>query len=509
MTAPPMTALSRAALSSGAIVARHAELTVRPVEILQIGEGVFLRGFVDWMVDVANEKGVFGGGVAVAAPRRHDHPPALAAQEGLYTVLLRGRENGADVDERRVVAAVQAALDPYADWSEMLRLAASPALRFLVSNTTEAGIVDVPEAYDAAACPDSFPAKVAALLKARFDALGGAAAPGLIVLPCELIEGNGATLRRIVLDHAKRWGFDAASVAWIGDRCRFFDTLVDRIVPGFPRVEAEGLFAEWGYRDPLAIVAEPFHLWVIEAPTEIAEALPLGKAGANVVWTDDIRPYRERKVRLLNGTHTASALAAFLAGLDTVGEMVADPQFSRALHRIVFDEIAPYAPLPETERLGYARSVLERFANPFIRHELISIAFNSVSKWRVRILPTIRDALADGKRAPPLLAFSLAALLWFYRGRKEGEDFLGRRRQGDYPIRDEPHVLAIVSEAWALEPAVGSGAVAARLMADQRLWGADLTAIGNLAAEALASFEAIERRGVRAALELRLASAGA
>ena len=388
-------------------------------------------------------------------------------------------------------------------------LAASPALKFLVSNTTEAGIVDAPEAYDPAVCPDSFPAKVAALLKARFDALGGSAGSGLVVLPCELIEGNGAMLRRIVLEHARRWGFDRACVSWIGDRCRFFDTLVDRIAPGFPREEAESLFAEWGYRDPLAVVAEPFHLWVIEAPADVAEALPLARAGANVVWTDDIRPYRERKVRLLNGTHTASALAAFLAGLDTVGEMIADPQFARALNRLVFDEIAPYVPLPEAERLGYARSVLERFGNPFVRHELISIAFNSVSKWRVRILPTIRDALADGKGAPSLLAFSLAALLSFYRGRKESGGFVGRRAKGDYPIRDEPAMLAIMAEGWALETAIGSGAAAERLMADARLWGADLTKVGNLAAEALAGFEAIERRGVRAALEHRLAEAGA
>lgn len=504
-----MTALSRAALTSGAITTRHAEPSTRPVEILQIGEGVFMRGFVDWMVDVANERGVYAAGVAIAAPRRHERPPALTAQDGLYTVLLRGRENGVDVAERRIVTTVQTALDPYAQWGEMLRLAASPALKFLVSNTTEAGVANVPEAYDPTACPDSFPAKVAALLKARFDALGGVAAPGLFILPCELIEANGAILRRIVLEHAQRWGFEAGCVAWIGDRCRFFDTLVDRIVSGFPREEAESLFAEWGYRDPLAIVGEPFHLWVIEAPAEVAEALPLASAGANVVWTEDIRPYRERKVRLLNGTHTASALAAFLAGLDTVSEMVADPQFSRALNRLVFDEIAPYVPLPEAERLGYARSVLERFGNPFIRHELISIALNSVSKWRVRILPTIRDALADGKKAPTLLAFSLAALLWFYRGRKEGDGYAGRRAKGDYPIRDEPLMLAIMAEAWALEPAVGSGAVAARLMADARLWGADLKHIGTLAADALAAIEAIELRGVRAALEERLASAGA
>ena len=173
-----MTALSRAALMSGAIDARHASPSPRPIEILQIGEGVFLRAFVDWMVDVANEKGVYAGGVAVAAPRRHERPPALVTQDCLYTVLLRGREGGRDISERRIVTTVQTALDPYAQWSEMLRLAASPALKFLVSNTTEAGIVDAPEAYDPAVCPDSFPAKVAALLKARFDALGGLGCAG-------------------------------------------------------------------------------------------------------------------------------------------------------------------------------------------------------------------------------------------------------------------------------------------------------------------------------------------
>jgi len=501
-----MNVLNRAALASGAVAAPHAPPGPRPVEILQIGEGVFMRAFVDWMVDVANEQGVYRGGVAVAAPRRHDCPPPLAAQDGLYTVLLRGREGGAEVLERRVVTTVQTVLDPYAQWRETTSVAASPALKFLVSNTTEAGIVDVAEAYDPGVCPVSFPAKVTALLKARFDALGGLDAPPLIILPCELIEDNGATLRRIVLEHARRWGFDEAAVAWIGEKCRFFDTLVDRIVPGFPRDEAESLFAEWGYRDPLAIVAEPFHLWVIEAPADVAEALPLAEAGANVVWTNDIRPYRERKVRLLNGTHTATALAAFLAGLDTVFEMVEDPLFQRVVSEVAFEELAPSVPLPETERLGYARSVLERFGNPFIRHELLSIAFNSVSKWRVRLLPPVKHALAAGRPAPGLIAFSLAALLTFYRGVKAGDGFVGRREKGEYPIRDEPAALAIMAESWALEPTVGAGAVAARLIADPRLWGEDLTKVGNLAALALAAFESIERRGVRGALEAHLSA---
>jgi tagaturonate reductase len=497
-----MKALSRAALSSGEVIAPHVSTAPRPIEILQVGDGVFLRGFVDWMVDIANEKGLYSGGVAVAVARRHDRPPPLHAQDGLYTVLLRGREGGHDVNERRIVTAVQTALDPYSHWDAIRALAASPSLKFVVSNTTEAGIVDAPETYHPAVCPNGFPAKIAALLKARFDALGRAEAPGLIFLPCELIEGNGAALRRIVLEHARRWEFESACVDWIQERNAFYDTLVDRIVPGFPASEAEALFAEWGCRDPLATAAEPFHLWVIEAPPEVEAALPLARAGLNVVWTDDLTPYRERKVRLLNGAHTASALAAYLAGLDTVGDMVEDPLISRLLKRLLFQEIAPYVPLPEDERLGYARSVLERFGNPFIRHELISIALNSVSKWRVRILPTIRDAVAAGNGVPSLLAFSLAALLLFYRGSMRDGAFIGARDKGEYPIRDEPAVLTIMAEAWAHE--APASAVAAKLMADARLWGEDLTSIGALATDTLAAIQAIGRRGVRATLADRL-----
>jgi len=234
-----MKVLSRAALAE--IDVAHASPSPRPIEILQIGEGVFMRGFVDWMVDVANEKGVFRGGVAVAAPRRHPHPPPLAAQDCLYTVLLRGRVGGVDVAERRVVTAVQAALDPYAQWDALLQLAGSRELRFVVSNTTEAGIADVPERYDRNLCPTSFPAKAAAILKARYDALGGGEAPGLVFLPCELIEANGATLRCIVLEHARRWEFDPAFADWVAEKNRFLDTLVDRIVSGYPATEAEAL----------------------------------------------------------------------------------------------------------------------------------------------------------------------------------------------------------------------------------------------------------------------------
>ena len=389
------------------------------------------------MIDVANEKAIFGGGVAIAQarPRR-----LAAARSKRRTISLpcscAAASTARESIDRRVVSTVQAALDPYAEWNKFLEIGVSRDLRFVVSNTTEAGIVEVEEPLDPAVCPKSFPAKIAALLKARFSALGPDG-PGLVFLPCELIEANGATLRRIVLGHARRWGLEPALVAWIEDKSVFLDTLVDRIVPGFPGAEKEALFRQWGYEDPLAVAAEPFHVWVIQGPKAIAAELPLAEAGLDVIWTNDLKPYRTRKVRILNGGHTASVLAAYLAGLDTVEEMTKDRQISAFLRRVLFDEIVPQVPLPEAERRAYAATILERFANPFIRHELLSIALNSVSKWVVRVLPTVEDWVKDGKPAPDGLAFSLAALLWFYRGQREASGAVGRRDRGPYPIRDD------------------------------------------------------------------------
>ena len=289
----------------------------------------------------------------------------------------------------------------------------------------------------------------------------------------------------------------------------FLDTLVDRIVPGFPGAEKDALFREWGYEDPLAVAAEPFHVWVIEGPKAIAAELPLDQAGLDVIWTDDLKPYRARKVRMLNGGHTSTVLAAFLAGLDTVEEMTKDPQLSAFLRRVLFDEIAPQTPPPEAERRAYAATILERFANPFIRHELLSIALNSVSKWAVRVLPTIEDWVKDGKPAPDGLAFSLAALLWFYRGAAQADGVFGRRERGPYPIRDDPHVLGIMGAAWAGAARGDAPAIARRLLTETKLWGKDLTTVGDLADKVETAVAAIEEAGVRGALDqLGLARAG-
>ena len=470
-----------------------------PVRILQIGDGNFLRAFADWMIDVCNGHGRFNGEIVVAQPLARGIADQLNAQDGLFTVLLRGVQGGAPVDARRIVSCVKQALNPYADWDAMLGVAGDPALRFVISNTTEAGIAHAEDPLLVGTCPASFPAKVTALLHARFTALGGRADSGLVFLPCELIEANGSKLHACVLQYAEEWALSADFVAWVSEHNVFCNTLVDRIVPGFPAAEAEALYAELGYTDPLLVAAEPFLLWVIEGPEAIAAEIPLHLAGLNVVWTRDLQPYRTRKVRFLNGAHTASALAAFCAGLDTVQAMTEDPVVSKYLNRVMFEEIVPFVPLPEAERSAYAETIMERFANPHIRHELISIALNSVSKWQVRVLPTVKDYVARHGQAPAGLSFSLAALLDFYRGSVSASgDYVGQRQGQAYPIRDNPEVLTILDAAR--KSCTGSEAFVARVLADVRLWGEDLTAVSGLREQTASALARIETLGVKQAM---------
>jgi len=493
--------LNRSDLAEGKFnVKANAASSVKAVGILQIGDGNFLRAFADWMIDVANGAGVFNGEVIVAQPLARGIADRLNEQDGLFTVLLRGVQNGAAVDDRRIVSCVKKALNPYTEWAAMLAAAQDPALRFVISNTTEAGIAYAEEAYTEGLCQVSFPAKVTALLLGRFAALGGNAGSGLVFLPCELIEANGSKLKKFVLQYAKAWALPAEFVAWVETHNVFCNTLVDRIVPGFPAAEAQVLYGQFGYEDPLLVAAEPFLLWVIEGPAGIADELPLHRAGLDVVWTDDLQPYRTRKVRILNGAHTASSLAAFSAGLDSVQAMTDDPVVSKYLNKVMFDEIVPFVPLPEAERQAYAKTIMERFANPSIRHELISIALNSVSKWQVRVLPTVKDYVAKNGKAPAGLSFSLAALLNFYHGRfASGGEYEGIRQDDHaYPIRDSAEVLAIIDAAWKASSEVDTQVTT--LLSDSRLWGEDLTQIAGLREQAAAALIRIRAVGVKAAM---------
>lgn len=480
-----------------------------PERVLQFGEGNFLRAFVDWMLCETNARGLFQGSAVLVQPIAAGLAAKINEQDGLYTLLLRGVEEGKVVETRRIITSVSRALNPYEDWAALVALACSADLRFVFSNTTEAGIAYVEEPYTPGTCPDSFPAKVTALLYERFQAVGGDTARGLVFIPCELIEHNGAKLKEYVLQHAAAWKLGDAFTAWLKSANAFLSTLVDRIVPGYPRAEAEKLCQELGYIDGLLDTGEIFHLWVIEGPAKFSEELPLHKAGLNVIWTEDMTPYRTRKVRILNGAHTACVLTSFLGGLDTVGEMMDDPLFGRFIRKAVFDEIVPALPMEEAEKQAYARAVLERFQNPFIRHELLSISLNSVSKWKVRVLPSLLDTLKNTGKLPAALAFSLAALIAFYKGTPaaDGRSLQGERSGAAYPIRDDADVLAFFAEQWkSATTSRDFHALAQAALSQSTFWGQDLTLLPGMTQAVAAGLEVLETKGARAAAEAVLNS---
>lgn len=497
--------LDRTLLNSGFAFPSDLLVGVRrplPERVLQFGGGNFLRCFADMMIDGANARGLFGGSVVIVQSVGAGGADKMNAQGGCYTVVRRGIENGARMVERRLVTAVSRAVNPSEDFAAYRRLAAEPAFRFVISNTTEAGIAYAPEPHTPDAPQKSFPAKVCAFLAERHRVFAGAADKGLVFLPCELIADNGGVLRDIILRHAADWNLGSGFADWVRSANVFCNTLVDSIVPGYPTDDAEKLFAELGYADPLLSVAEPYHLWVIEAPASVAAEFPLDKAGFNVVFTGDLNPYRTRKVAVLNGGHTASVLAAFHAGLDTVGAMMDDPQMGEFTERAIFDEVLSTLSGDEADKKAYAAAVLDRFRNPFIRHQLLSISLNSVSKWKVRVLPTLKAFHARTGRLPGRLAFSLAALLHFYRGGPQPDGSLAGVRSGAaYPIKDDAAVLAAFAACRDLAPAER----VARLLGESAFWGEDLRLIPGLAERVAADLDAIAAKGVRAALVARFA----
>jgi len=432
-----------------------------PVKVLQIGEGNFLRAFVDWMLHASRSKGLFDGAVAVVQPRPAGRAKIerLAAQDGLFTVVTRGLENGEPVERREIVSIIAEAFDPYAEWERFVALARGPELRFIVSNTTEAGL-----RYEHEPLGDgpiaSFPGKVARLLYERWRAFDGDPRRGLVLLPCELIERNGDALRDAVLRHADDWGWPEAFRDWVRRHNRFLNTLVDRIVTGYPESEqAERWFAEWGYRDAMLTTAEPYHLWAIEGPPELDDELGLRKAGLNVHYTDDLAVYRERKVRILNGAHTWMAPAGLLRGARTVREALEHPALGPAVREAVYGEIVPTMAGAEGELEAYADSVFERFANPYIRHRLADIAMNSLSKFRVRLLPSLAWYAERGLPVPPRLAEGLAGLLRYCKVRPDGSDGYVTQALDGTPIevRDDAELLAVAAEHWRVAGGGGEG----------------------------------------------------
>ena len=474
-----------------------------PVRVLQFGEGNFLRAFADWMFELLNRDTDFAGAVQIVQPLPEGMVEALNEQGGLYTVVLRGLRQGAPAVETLPVTCVAGGLNPYASWQSCLDAAENPELRFVVSNTTEAGIVYVETPYPEGECPASFPAKLAALVHRRWERFQGAPEKGLVFLPCELIERNGDKLKDCLLRHARDWALPTAFTQWLEAHCIFANTLVDRIVTGFPRAESTALFEQLGYEDRLLVTGELFHLWVIEAPESLSRELPFHEAGLNVVWTDNLAPYRERKVRVLNGAHTSSVLAAYLAGCDTVRDMMQDPLLGSCVRGAVFEEILPGVPLPDAERTAFAEAVLERFANPFIEHRLLDISLNSVAKWPVRVWPSVKSFWELRGKAPSRLAFSLAALIFFSRCAPGADGrWIGQRDGAAYEVRDDPEALAAFSQAWERHAGHGDALRLAReLVGAANLWREDLTAVPGFAEAVGRSLADILEHGIRGAIE--------
>jgi len=465
------------------------------VKFMQFGEGNFLRAFVDYMIDVANEKVDFDAGVAIVKPIDYGNLDAFKKQDNIYTLILRGVSEGKTINESRIIKSIAEVMDAREDYAHMCETACLDTLRFVVSNTTEAGIVfDDTDKFELEP-PATYPGKLTKMLYLRWKAFNGAADKGLIMLPVELIDTNGAKLKECVNSLAKLWGLEENFIAWVNECNIFCNTLVDRIVTGNPRDEKEALCEKAGYDDDLMDIGEPFGLWVIASDRidEVKAELPLDKAGMPVVFTDNIKPYRERKVRVLNGAHTSLVLGAYLAGLDTVGDCMADTLMRKYIDRAVFDEIVPLVPLPLEEVKAFAASVMERFENPFIRHQLLSIALNSVSKWRARVLPSVIDYVNTNGKLPEVLTFSFAALAAFYsKGERDGVK---------YEVRDDAAVIEFFTENSALS----SAELIAKLVAREDFWGMNLGELNGFADYAAAALEDIRTMGAKAAIEKLLA----
>lgn len=433
--------------------------------IIQFGTGNFLRGFVEHFIHILNEKNLYDGKIVIVQPTKGGKTSIINRQHGKYNLFLRGIQNGEEICEHREINSVSRGVDPYCNYDEYLSLAENPDMRFIISNTTEAGI-RFDESCNFSDRPAlSFPGKLTQLLYHRYEKK----LDGFVILPCELIDNNGDELKECVLKYAELWKLGADFIDWINNKNHFCNTLVDRIVTGYPADEAQALNEKIGYEDELLDTAEIFHLWVIQGNYE-AE-LPLQKAGINAIWTDNVAPYKKMKVRILNGAHTSLVFPSLLCGVETVRESLEDIQLKAYLDICLSDFILPVLGDSQQNR-DFASAVLDRFANPYIRHLWKSISLNSVSKFTARVLPTITDYTNSNKNEPKPLLFALAALIFYYKNNDVSDDGYAKDFISN---NDIPSILG-----------------------NTALWGTDLSKFNATVTQA---YERIVRDSVREALK--------
>ena len=476
-----------------------------PERVLQFGEGNFLRAFADYWFDMANEKAGWNGKCVLVQPIAQGLTQLINRQEGLYTLYLRGRQNGEKVDAKRVISSVSRCLNPYEkqDYDAMMDVAAGEALEYIVSNTTEAGIVYDPSCRLEDCPPASFPAQLTQVLLHRWRA----GRPGVVVLSCELIDNNGKELLRCVNQYIKQWGLKEGFARWVNGDCTFCSTLVDRIVPGRIRdaAEAARLEEENGYRDALIDVGEVFGVWNIEGPEWLAEKLPFRAAGLNCPVVPDVTPYKKRKVRILNGAHTGFVPGAYLAGYDIVRDCMQDDVILGFMNRMLHEEVIPTLPLDRQDLEAFAAAVQDRFNNPFINHELMSITLNSTSKWRARNMPSLLEYAQTAGKLPPCLAMSFAAYIAFY-----SSDIQALTEQGLVCRRPKGNEYTVSDDRWVLEfyysrRGVSDETLVHDVMTNEKMWGQDLTLVPGFEQAAAENLRRIRTEGARAAFAACLA----
>jgi len=466
-------------------------VSVLPVHVLQFGGGNFLRAFVDGMIDRYNRITEAGWGVAVMKVTPKGDYENWRAQGGLFHIKTKGLLQGRLVEKTDRIDCISQILHAYGEWEEFLATAALPEIRFLVSNTTESGMMISEQDRWSDSPPTSFPAKLTCWLHRRFTLFGGAKEAGCICIPCELVKENGKLLQSLVLQTAEKWKLGEAFTVWVQEACIFCNTLVDRIVPGIHGEKKEEAWAELGYKDEMMTEAEPYHLWAIEAPAQVQTAFPLYEAGLNVVFTDDLEPFRKRKVRILNGAHTALVPVGYLLGQRIVREAVGDSLSGKFLSHLLDQEILPVMEMPEDEVNAYAETVIERFKNPFIDHYLISISLNSWSKFTTRLLPSMEDYLQAYGRPPKLICCALACQILMYKGVFEGESI---------PLRDAPEVLQKLQTCWESHPE-DMQALTRSILSWVANWGKDLSQNEKLVKEVARHLEEIQKEGLKMHLQ--------
>lgn len=456
---------------------------LQPIKVIQFGEGNFLRAFIDHAFQELNETVDFNAGIAVVQPIENGMVNMLNDQDGLYTLFMKGLSKGQEVQEKKLITNLVSGINPYTNFNDYLALAKEEELQFIISNTTESGIAYVSTDTPVMQPPSSYPAKLTVLLHERFKHFNGDKAKGLAIIPCELINYNADTLKEIILKYTNDWNLGADFAAWINESNTFHNTLVDRIVPGYPRAEIDQYNKQLDYTDNLIVSAETFFLWVIEGGEDLKAKLPFHKTNLDVKIVADMQPYRTRKVRILNGAHTAMVPFSVMYGNETVKETV-DGDFTGAfINKAIFDEINETIDMDKKELDLFAEDILDRFRNPFIKHNLSSIALNSISKFKVRVLPSILGYITKFGKVPANLTFSFACLIRFYEGTWNGTAL---------PVDDSKEITDAFKVIWANDTAKA----VEQTLQNTEFWDEDLTAVKGLSEALVIAINEINNNGI-------------